>query len=111
MDAQEQAIRTKIARYRGIRSINLIKAFALILVGVLMLYMAASGTLFPAGGLPASATLGRALGEQGVTAVGVGIGLLAILGGLIWGYRLIRDLRVGVKHYETELRGSPSVNR
>ena len=106
MDANEQAIRTQIARYRGIRSINLIKAFALSLVGVLMLYMAASGTLFPAGGLPASATLGRALGEQGVMAVAVGIGLLAILGGVIWAYRLVRDLRVGVKHYEAQLRAT-----
>lgn len=106
MDAHEQAIRTQIARYRGIRSINLMKAFALILVGVLMLYLAASGTLFPAGGLPESATLGRALGEQGVTAVAVGIGLLAILGGLIWAYRLVRDLRGGVKHYEAQLRAA-----
>jgi len=33
------------------------------------------------------------------------------VGGLIWGYRLIRDLRVGVKRYEAQLRGSPSPNR
>lgn len=105
MDNHEQAIRDQIAIYRGIRSLNLIKALALMMIGGLMLYMAATGSLFPAGGLPPSATLGRALGEQGVTAVAVGIGVLAILGGGFWAYRLLRDLMVGAKQYEAQLRG------
>jgi hypothetical protein len=78
-----------------------------LLIGVLMLYMTATGTLFPPGGLPEKATLGRALGEQGVNAIAVLIGLVTILAGAIWGYRLIRDLRGGIKQYEAQLRGKP----
>ncbi|MEO8613413.1 MAG: hypothetical protein ABI690_36325 [Chloroflexota bacterium] len=111
IDAQEQAIRTQITRYRGVRSINLMKAFTMILIGVLMLYMAVSGSLIPPGGLPEKAALGRAIGEQGVTAIGVLIGVVALLGGGIWAYRLIRDLRVGIKHYETQLRGGASLQQ
>jgi hypothetical protein len=111
MDAQEQAIRDQIALYRGVRSLNLMKALSLTMIGVLLLDMAVTGSLFPAGGLPASATLGRVLGERGVTVVAIGIGLVIIAGGGLWVYRLLRDLWVNVKQYEAELRGSPSVNQ
>jgi hypothetical protein len=103
-DVNEQDIRNQVARYRGVRAINLMKAAALVLVGVIMLYMAATGSFFPNGELPDSATLGKALGKQGVMAVAVGIAVLVTGIGIIWFVRLLRDLRVGVKHYEEALR-------
>jgi len=104
MDAEERAIREEIARYRGIRSLNLMKAVICLALGGLLLWMVASGDLIPNGELPASATLGRALGKTGTTAVAIGIGVLFILIGIIWALRLIRDLRDGVKQYEAQLR-------
>jgi hypothetical protein len=110
MDREESAIQRQVVRYRGIRALNLMKAGSLVLCGLIMLYLAASGDLFPEGGLPESATLGRALGEQGVMAVALGIGILVIGIGLIWGSRLVRDLRVGIKEYEAALHSGAYVD-
>lgn len=103
-EVNEQDIRNQIARYRGVRALNLMKAAALILVGVIMLYLAATGSFFPNGELPDSATLGKALGKQGVMAVAVGIAVIVVGIGIIWFVRLLRDLRVGVKQFEEALR-------
>jgi hypothetical protein len=104
-DANERNIRNQLTRYRGVRSINMMKAFAFILVGVIMLYLAATDKFFPNGEIPASATIGKTLGKQGVTMVAVGIAVIAIAIGIIWFTRLLRDLRVGLKEYERALRG------
>lgn len=103
-DMNEQDIRNQVARYRGVRSINMMKALALIIVGVLLLYLAATGQFFPNGEMPESATLGKALGKDGVMAVASGIAALVTIIGIIWFIRLLRDLRVGVKAFEEALR-------
>jgi len=103
-DINEQYIRNQVARYRGVRSINMIKALGMIVVGVLMLYLAVTDKFFPNGEIPDSATIGKALGKQGVMAVAIGIAVLAVAFGIIWFIRLLRDLRVGYKQYEQALR-------
>lgn len=103
-DLNENDIHNQVARYRGIRSVNMIKALGLILVGVVMLYMAVTDKFFPNGEIPDSATIGKALGKQGVMAVAMGIAVLTVAIGIIWFIRLLRDLRVGYKHYEQALR-------
>jgi hypothetical protein len=100
----EQHIRNQVGRYRGVRSINMMKALAMVLAGVILLYLAATDKFFPNGEIPASATIGKALGKQGVMAVAIGIAVLVIVIGIIWFLRLLRDLRVGVKAYEQTLR-------
>ena len=103
-DINEQDIRNQVARYRGSRAINMMKAFALVLVGVIMLYLAATNSFFPNGEIPDSATIGKALGKQGVMAVAIGIAAVAIIIGIIWFLRLLRDVRVGSKEFEQALR-------
>jgi len=109
-DLNESVIRNQVARYRGIRSINMIKALGVILVGIVMLYMAATDKFFPNGEIPDSATIGKALGKQGVMAVAIGIAVLAVAIGIIWFIRLLRDLRVGYKHYEQALRSGVRID-
>ena len=103
-DINEQEIRNQVGRYRGIRSINMMKAFGVILVGVILLYLAVTDKFFPNGEIPDSATIGKALGKQGVMTVAIGIAVAAIVMGIIWFLRLLRDLRVGSKAYEQALR-------
>jgi len=103
-DINEQDIRNQVGRYRGIRSVNLIKAIGLILVGGIMLYMAATDKFFPNGEIPDSATIGKTLGKEGVMAVAIGIAALVTIIGIIWFLRLLRDLRVGSKQFEQALR-------
>jgi len=100
----EQDIQNRIGRYRGIRAINMIKAVAFVLVGGILLYLAATDKFFPNGEIPASATIGKTLGKQGVMGVAIIIAAVAIAIGVIWFLRLLRDLRVGVKEYEQGLR-------
>jgi hypothetical protein len=106
----EQYIRNQLARYRGVRAINMIKALAFVLLGGVMLYLAASDKFFPNGEIPDSATIGKTLGKQGVMAVAIGIAALAIIIGIIWFLRLLRDLRVGYKTYEQALRSGVQID-
>ena len=60
----KQDIRNRVGRYRGIRSINMIKASGVILVGCIMLYLAATNRFFPNGEIPDSATIGKTLANK-----------------------------------------------
>jgi hypothetical protein len=109
-NANEQYVRNQLARYRGVRAINMIKALAFVLLGGIMLYLAAADKFFPNGEIPDSATIGKALGKQGVMAVAIGIAALAIIIGIIWFLRLLRDLRLGYKAYEQALRSGVQID-
>lgn len=102
MDATERMIRQEVARYRGVRGINLMKSLALILIGVLGCYVAWTGDLF--NDMDPSAGLYKALGAEGVKLLAMGICVVALGIGIIWTINLIRDLGAGAKAYEQAIR-------
>jgi hypothetical protein len=105
MTNSDQAVKTAVARYRAMRSLTLLRALGFTLVGVVGLALAASGSIFDTsqGGQP-TGWLYENLGREGAQAAAVGLMVLVIVIGLIWSYRVIRDITSGYKHYEEQIR-------
>ncbi|MBZ0285867.1 MAG: hypothetical protein K8L97_34395 [Anaerolineae bacterium] len=105
MDATEKMIRQEVARYRGARGINLIWSLALGLIGGIGLYLVLSGAMLDQTQTSGSTSeLYEALGPDGVTLLAAGIFALMLIIGIIWTFRLIRDLGSGARAYEQAMR-------
>lgn len=107
MDAFEKYVRTEITRYRGGRAINLMKSVTLTVIGAALILASLFGDIFDRTNGEPDTPLYKTLGPDGIRLIAVGIGILVLLFGLIWSYRLIRDLTKGVKAYEQQLRSAP----
>ena len=69
---------------RRIAAVRSIKAFGGIFAGAALFYLGVTGDVIPKDGLPASATLGLMLGDNGVRAFAIVVGMLAMIGCAVW---------------------------
>lgn len=105
MTNNETVIKQQVARYRAMRSLSLIRALGFMLVGIVGLALAASGSIFvTSDGSQPKGWLYDNLGKDGATVAAVGLMALVTLIGAIWAYRVFRDVTNGYKRYEAELR-------
>ena len=72
------------ALMRSFAAVRSIKAFGGIFAGSALFYLGVSGKVIPKEGLPASATFGLMLGDTGVRAFAILVGLLAMIGCSMW---------------------------
>ena len=82
---------SELARSRA--AVTAFRATTGVLVGLLLVYLGATGKVIPAGGLPKSAEWGRLLGERGVCAVAIGVGIFAMVLCGWWLCNSVRTLR------------------
>lgn len=78
---------------RGRALVKAIRSFSGVLAGAIMIYLGATGKIIPTGGLPKSAEWGRMLGEQGVRAVSIGIGVLFVVLFSLWARSAVKQVR------------------
>ncbi len=104
MSDPERFIRNEVARYRSARSLNLMKAVVVVIIGLLMAYMSLTGEIFARSDGGEGGGLVGALGPEGAKLAALGLAVLITVLGVIWTTRLVRDLRDGVKVFEGTLR-------
>jgi hypothetical protein len=104
MTNNDDYIKQQVARYRAMRSLSLIRALGFMLVGIIGLGLAASGSIFATADGQPKGWLYDNLGKDGATAAAVGLMILVTVIGAVWAYRVFRDVTNGYKQYEAELR-------
>ena len=105
MGKNEQALKQEVSRYRAMRALGLMRSLAFALVGVIGLILTLNGSIFPPddSGQP-KGWLYDHLGKQGATVAAVALMGLIILIGVVWSYRIYRDMMTGYKKYEAQMR-------
>ncbi|WP_386065496.1 hypothetical protein ACFJIW_13475 [Tahibacter sp. UC22_41] len=78
---------------RSLASLSIFRGLIGMFCGAALAILGITGKVIPAGGLPESAELGRALGERGTCALAVVIGLLFVAFFARWVARGVRTLR------------------
>lgn len=108
MNDMERFIRNQVAHYRATRSLNLIKAVVVVIVGLLLAYLSLTGEIFAKG--RENEGLVGALGPEGAKVAALAISAVITLIGVIWAARLVRDLSSGVRAFENTLRRQAAEN-
>ncbi len=99
MDDRERLLNEEWARYRMYRArriYNGLRPVGLVIIGVAGLAVLLSGNLFAS----EAAAQNSPLGKEGATALFAALCALAILGGLFWISRIIRDITNARKAFE-----------
>jgi hypothetical protein len=101
----DEILKKEVAQYRAMRSLGLIRALGFTLVGVVGLILAATGSIFPPddSGQP-KGWLYEHLGKDGAIAASILLMAVVVLIGVIWSYRIIRDITSGYRQYEAHRR-------